>query len=332
MKRTRGSKNRHLQFIALILIIVFLLSAVLVFASVWEKFNGQSDFSGGDSTTDAFTYNGEEYVLKSGIETVLILGLDKFEGEIDSTAYNNDKQSDFMMLLVIDNNNKKFTAVHINRDTMVDMNVLGLSGNKVGTVNKQIALAHTYGNGREVSCRNASDAVSNLLLGIKVDHYISVPMDAVPVFNDLVGGVEVEVLDDFTGIDDTLIKGETVTLTGEQALKYVRSRYGMEDSSNESRMVRQRQYIEALYKKTVEKAKADDKFVVDSSLEMSDYIVSNYTVTRLQELFNKISDYRFTEIRYLDGEHVVGEEFMEFTADEESIKKMVSELFYSLKD
>mgnify|MGYP000585160404 FL=1 len=68
-------------------------------------------------------------------------------------------------------------------------------------------------------------------------------MDAVPILNDLLGGVEVTVLDDFSGIDDTLIKGETVTLHGDHALTYVRERYGLEDSSNSTRMVRQRQYM-----------------------------------------------------------------------------------------
>lgn len=332
MSKTRDSKNRHLQYIAVILLVVFLLSAVLVFVSIWEKRHSDSVLGGEGPAPATITYNGEEYVLRNGVETVLFLGLDKFEGDVDSTADRNDKQSDFMMLLVIDNNYHRCTAIHINRDTMVDMNVLGLNGNKVGTVNKQIALAHTYGNGREVSCRNASDAVSGLLLNVNVDHYISAPMSAVPEFNDLVGGVEVEVLDDFTGIDDALVKGQVVTLTGEQALTYVRSRKGMEDSTNASRMVRQRQYIRALYEKTIEKAKGDDEFSVNVATTMKKYIVSNYTDTRLQELFNKISDYRFDEIRYLDGEMKAGERFMEFHVDEQSVTELVVELFYSLKD
>ncbi|MBR5774545.1 MAG: LCP family protein, partial [Clostridia bacterium] len=229
MKEERSSKGRRLQYVALILLVVFLLSAVLLFVNIWERVRGDDDVLGTSDTT--LVYNDEEYVLKDGIETVLILGLDKFEGEKDDTAYYNDKQSDFMMLLVIDNYNRKCTGIHINRDTMVEMDILGIAGESVGKVTQQAALAHTYGNGKEVSCRNAADAVSRLLLGVKIDHYISITMDAVPRFNDMVGGVEVEVLDDFTGIDDTLIKGETVTLMGEHALNYVRTRYGLEDSS-----------------------------------------------------------------------------------------------------
>lgn len=336
MKKARGSKSKYLQYAAVVLLVVFLLSGVLLFVNLWEKYNSGDNFDDVDSTT--FVYNGEEYVLKDGIETVLILGLDKFEGSTDETADRNDKQSDFMMLLVIDNNNRKWTGIHINRDTMAQIKKLDIFGQPTqDKVTQQIALAHTYGNGKETSCRNAADAVSELLLGIKVDHYISVTMDAVPVFNDLVGGVELEVLDDFTGIDDTLVKGETVTLMGDHALNYVRERYGLEDSSNESRMIRQRQYIRALYEKTLEMDSSDEEFIINASTKMSEYMVSNYSLTRLQELFQKVSDYRFTEIRYLEGESTVGKDaagiqHIEFTPYEDSIKEVVAELFYSLKD
>ena len=39
-----------------------------------------------------------------------------------------------------------------------------------------------------------------MLMNVNVDHYVSVTMDAVSVYNDYIGGVEVTVLDDFTGI------------------------------------------------------------------------------------------------------------------------------------
>ena len=57
-------------------------------------------------------------------------------------------------------------------------------------------------------------AVSNLLFGIEINHYLSFTMDAVALVNDLVGGVQVEVLDDLTFLDPALRKGETVTLKG----------------------------------------------------------------------------------------------------------------------
>ena len=315
--------------LAVALLAVFLLTGAFLLLELWEK--RQSIFPEQKTENTVYEYNGVEYVKNEDVESFLILGLDKYEDAINNDSYNNDQRADFLMLLVFDNSEKKFTAVHLNRDTMVNMNVLGVAGQKIGTVNKQLALAHTYGNGRDVSCRNTADAVSELLNGVKVNHYLSITMDAVPILNDLLGGVEVTVLDDFSGIDDTLIKGETVTLHGDHALTYVRERYGLEDSSNSTRMVRQRQYMTAVYDKAMLEIENDDNFVIEASSKLADYIVSDRSVNQLQEIAKKLSQYKFTEIETLEGESVVKDGLMEFRPDADSIDKIVFELFYKKK-
>ncbi|MGN0549553.1 MAG: LCP family protein [Acutalibacteraceae bacterium] len=296
---------------------------------LWEK--RQGNFPEQEPQDAAIEYNGVEYVKNENVESFLIMGLDKFEDAIDNESYNNNQQADFLMLLVFDNEEKKCTALHLNRDTMVDMNILGVAGQKVGTVNKQLALAHTYGNGKDVSCRNTADAVSGLLNEVKVNHYLSITMDAVPVLNDLLGGVEVTVLDDFTGIDDTLKKGETVTLHGEHALTYVRTRYGLEDSSNSTRMVRQKQYLNAIYDKAMLRIEEDDEFVVEASVKLADYIVSDRSVNQLQELAKKLSQYELTEIDSIEGDSAVKDGLMEFYPDADSVNEIVFDLFYKEK-
>lgn len=329
MRKTVKDKKRKIIRGALVAVaVVFLIAAILLLLRGWEEQQGV--FPEQEVAQVSQNHNGKDYVLKDNIETFLVMGLDKFEGTTQE-SYNNDRQADFLMLFVFDNSQKKCTALHINRDTMADINVLGVAGNKVDTVNKQIALAHTYGNGKDVSCRNTSDAVSKLLLDSKINHYVSLTMDSVAVLNDAVGGVEVQVLDDFRGIDDTLVKGQTVRLMGEHALNYVRTRYGLEDSSNNTRMERQRQYLTALHKKAVECADADDEFVVEALVKMSDYIVSDRSVTQLQDLAEKFTEYEFTEIVSLEGESREGKEFMEFYPDETSLKQTVIDLFYEPK-
>lgn len=329
MGKKRNDKRKLMRGLAVALLAVFLLTGAFLLLELWEK--RQSIFPEQKTENTVYEYNGVEYVKNEDVESFLILGLDKFEDAINNDSYNNDQRADFLMLLVFDNSEKKFTAVHLNRDTMVNMNVLGVAGQKIGTVNKQLALAHTYGNGRDVSCRNTADAVSELLNGVKVNHYLSITMDAVPILNDLLGGVEVTVLDDFSGIDDTLIKGETVTLHGEHALTYVRERYGLEDSSNSTRMVRQRQYMTAVYDKAMLKIENDDNFVIEASSKLADYIVSDRSVNQLQEIAKKLSQYKFTEIETLEGESVVKDGLMEFRPDADSIDKIVFELFYKKK-
>ena len=309
----------------MVLLSVFLSLTVL---AVWDHY--RFSFSSNGKDDGVLEYQGKEYVLKDGVETFLVLGLDKFQDAPSSDSYNNDNQADFLMLFVIDNNEKKISVLQINRDTMVDVNILGLNGNKVSTVTEQIALAHTYGNGKDVSCRNTADSVSSLLLGMKVQHYISLKMDAVSAFNDLVGGVTLEVMDDFPN-DPALKKGQTVTLTGAQALAYVRARQGMEDNSNIARMARQRQYVETLYHQTMYCMENDEEFIVNASLQMKDYLVSDRSVTQMQQLADKFSTYEFVEIGTLRGESRVGERFMEFYADADHVQEIVVQLFYELK-
>lgn len=330
MGKSKRNKGKYFKYTALVFVVIFFISAALLLLRIWDK--QQGEFPVYDSEEITIEFDGKEYTLKENIESFLVIGLDKNSDFVSSDSYNNDQSADFLMLFVFDNTAKKFSAIQINRDTMTDVNVLGVNGNKIDSTVKQIALAHTYGNGKEVSCRNTMDAVSGLLLDSKVNHYISVTMDSVPVFNDLVGGVEVTVLDDFIGVDDTLIKGQKVTLTGEQALKYVQGRKGLKEDDNLSRMKRQKQYINALYNETVEAVSLNEDFIVNASLKLADYIVSDRSVTQLRELAKKFTEYEFLGIHDIDGESKKGEDFMEFYVDENSVKEIVLENFYEVKN
>ena len=325
-----NTRTMALKFGAIVLIVVFIVSALLFVAGLFEKKN--SEYTGeAPELNETVTHNGQEYVLNKNLETVLVLGLDKFDSDGESDSYNNDKQADFLMLFVIDKEEETYKVIHLNRDAMVEMNILGVAGNKVGTVTKQLALSHTYGNGREVSCRNTANAVSGLLMGADIDHYVSVTMDAVCVYNDFVGGVSLEILDDFTSIDETLVQGETVVLNGEQALLYVRSRYGLDDPTNDHRMKRQKQYLEALYKKTGALAAEDTSFIPRAALAVADYIVSDCSGNKLESLMSLIAEYDVDTIFDIEGETVMGETFLEFYPDENSVKNIVVECFYELK-
>ncbi len=329
MKKQRRKASFYIKVGVLVLAILSLVLSLFMILRDWDRNVGQ--FPEQQFGDESITFEGKKYVLKENMETFLLMGLDKFEGASNHDSYTNDMQSDFLLLLVFDNEKQQCSAIHINRDTMVPVNVLGVAGNKVGTIVGQIALSHTYGNGKEVSCRNTSDAVSSLLRGIKVNHYLSTTMDTVLVLNDMVGGVEVEVLDDFTGIDDTLIKGQTVTLMGEHALRYVQTRKGLDDSTNISRMKRQQQYINNLHSKLQQAIEADSEFAIEAVTSIADYIVSDRSVNQLQTLSDKFSQYEFLGIRNIEGESVIGERYMEFYADADSLEEMIVEIFYQPK-
>lgn len=327
-----NTKNGYFKYIAIVLGFVFVIAAAILLINVWEKRQGSSVDIG--TQEGVLTHEGREYVRNDQVETFLVLGLDRYEDATSSASHDSGVQTDFLMLLVFNNETKQSTAIHINRDTMTKVNKLAIGGTSViESYTAQIALAYNYANDSndKIRCRNTRDSVEYLLGGVEVDHYFALTMDAVAASCDAVGGVEVTVLDDFTGIDDTLVKGEKVTLTGTQALCYVRTRYGLEDSSNSTRMERQQQYINAWHEKVSAQIKADEGFIVTLVDAVDDYVVYDSSDKKLQKFAEKFDEYEFLGIRDLEGESKVGEEFMEFYPDETAVRELVIELFYKPK-
>lgn len=328
---------RVLKGTAAILAVVLVLLAGMLLLQRWENTQDAPVSSSGEASSveagapvdgrEITYYNGTAYAKKEDLETVLLLGVDKFEGETPE-GYLNNQQADFLLLLVMDKENETCTPIQLNRDTMTQIQILGVTGEPAGTFTGQLALAHTYGSGEEDSCENTVLAVSNLLYGMEIDHYVSLTMDGVALLNDLVGGVTVEVLDDFSGIDESLVQGETVTLQGQQALTYVRSRGGMEDSSNLHRMERQRQYLAALQQQLKAAVQQEDGFTLDALLQLNEYMVSDCTVNQLSDLGDSLAAYQVSDILTTPGDAQEGEEFMEFTVDEAALQELVMDVFY----
>ncbi len=279
-------------------------------------------------TEDSIYYNGAYYVLNENLSTLLILGIDDFE-VTESDTYRNSSQADLVLVAVFDEENKTCTLLHLNRDTMTNVSVLDALGHDVGVTYEQLALAHTYGRGLEDSCENTVNTVSSLLYGVEIDNYISLTMDAVSILNDAVGGVTVTIEDDFTGVDDTLVQGETVTLMGEHALNFVRARYSMtDDSSNLARMERQKTYMVALTSALKSAASEDAAFLLETYTAIADYVVTDCDINAMADYGTRLSEYSLTDIVSPDGEAIKGEVYMEYYVDETALQQLVVDLFY----
>lgn len=283
----------------------------------------------GEAARPEYYLDGCWYAQKSGVETVLFIGVDKYTSSLQTNESNrNTQQSDFIMLLMIDHNAQTISALHINRDTMTGIRVLDVNGNPLRTFVGQLALSHTYGSGKKDSCENVVYSVSEYLYGLRIDHYAAFGMEAVPIVNDSVGGVTVSVLDDLTPVDSSLVKGSEVTLQGNQALTYIRSRGELDNSTNTERMKRQRQYLRALFEKAQAKNALDSSFALQTVLDLSPYMITDYSLNQMNDLFTAIGTYTFTDIYTIEGEAVAGNEYMEFYTDEDALRALVVSLFY----
>ena len=312
-----------------IIVIVLVVSVISVGAfSLFSKDRGNAP-SEYTEDTEITEYRGEKYLPKENIETVLLMGLDKFDMEADDIAYINMQQSDLMLLFVIDHNSNQCELLHINRDTMTEIQRLGVGGDKAGTFTGQICLAHSYGSGDADSNINAVTAVEGLLgHNITIDHYISLTMEAVSILNDAVGGVPVEITEDMTNTDPEFVNGSTVTLTGEQALKFVRARGELADDSNLSRMERQQKYMDSFTEKLMESIASDSSFMKKMILKINPYMKSDISANGLEVLGETLGEAERMPLRTIKGEAKQGKKFTEFYADEEDLEKNVMELFF----
>lgn len=280
--------------------------------------------------TKTITRKGVDYFPRQDITVFLILGIDEFGPVKDSKSYNNEGESDVVLLAIFDETAKTYNVLALNRDTMMDVPVLGLGGKFAGTYFEQLALAHTYGSGLQDSCENTKKAVSDFLNGIRIDYYLAMNMDAIGILNDAVGGVQVNVTDDFSLVDPTIQKGQMV-LKGEQALHFVRLRKDVGIQLNIARMERQRAYMEAFVDALNNQVNQSASFVFDTYDKISPYLVSDCSVNTLSTLVNRFSEYELKEIVSPEGENRQGKAFMEFYVDEEKLDDLVIRLFYRKK-
>ena len=323
--------RRRLQRNILILIIVLVLGIVgFVAVNLIEKAQikkVQEQVQKDIEQLDYFTYNNINYKQNDDLQLILCVGLDSYENNIVD-SYVNDELADCIVLLVLDKTNKTVLPIQINRDTMCDYHVLGIGGRITNDTFGQIALSHTYGTGDIDSLVNVKDAVSNLLCDIKIDYYMSLTMDAVAKINDKAGGVTVLVEDDFSSIDDTLIKDQQITLFGEHALTFVRSRQGLDDASNINRLNRQRVYLRALYDTCKDKVINDPDFVSNSLNSITEYIIANTNIYGLSDIGNTLLEYELLDAVQLKGEAKKGETYIEYYVDDEALKQFCINTFY----
>lgn len=315
---------------AVALLLVVLLAA-LFGISRWENrtyaASGESSGLASWEKPD-ITYNGVTYSPKQRVEAYLLMGIDVTGPVVSTPGAYNGGQADAQFLLVLDNEAQTWQMLRLNRDSMVEVPVLDLKGNVIGYERQQLALAHAYGDGTNNSCQNTVDAVSMLLGDAVIDGYAALNMDGIAIVNDAIGGVTVTITSDFTAVDPTLVEGETITLNGQQAFEFVRTRKDVDDQTNLARMERQRIYLEAMKPQLMTLSDEEVVRVVDA---VSDYLVTNIGSQTVLDLAEKLRDYQELPELTIEGENTIEDEHVAYILDEDSLQQVILTLFYQEK-
>lgn len=346
LKRQQKKKKKMKPFkvfIIFLCVILFLLAAVVTTffilrsrgkkllreTSVEETITAPEDAEV-EEEGKTIIYKGEKYCYNEDIVSILCMGIDK---SIQDTGLDNigeNGQADALFLAVLDTKTGHLSFVNISRDSMVDVNKYNVEGKYLGVENMQICLSYAYGDGKEKSCENTAASVSRLMYGMPVNAYAAIDYSGISILNDAVGGVTVEVLEDLTDRDPELQVGKTVTLSGEQAHTYVRSRDTELLDSNNMRMARQKQYLMSFLGTTISKTKSDLTIPVTLYQAASEYMVTDISVSEVTYLASLVLQGGFSEgdMYSVPGEVVKGEKYAEFIPDEEGLYELILDVFY----
>ena len=331
-RRNKVAKKDKAKLLVILLLIVAVIFGCLTAMSWWEDSQKRQTSSGNDVSTQnvkEITVNGQTYQQRRKVRSYLFIGVD-MQGEATGVDnYIQGGQGDVQMLLTIDDLNRTWQILQLNRDSMVEVPVLGVQGDVVSSEFQQLCLAHSYGNGKESSCENNVNAVSDLLDKQEINGYFALNMDAIGILNDLVGGVTVTVNADFTAVDPTLVEGQQITLNADQATEFVRNRQNVGDETNLNRMSRQREFMKGLLNSIKGK---DVSFAQDIYNGLKDYTVTDLSEGAVSKIFTKIQKYTEKDILTIDGQQKVEDDHWAYYLDQDSLNNAIIELFYEKKE
>ena len=334
MKRGFGAMTpRRVLFVSVSILAYVLVFALLIFLKYEEGKQTHEPVYG--SVENRFRSNivleheGENYYYRQNeITNYLLIGLDNNDVN-QITVYQKGGQADFLVVLSIDRVNRTITPIMLDRDTMTEVQTYGIFGDPSGTKVMQLCLAQSYAPMRGYGGTNTVKSVEKLLYGIKIDHYVTLDIDAVPVLNDVIGGVEVTLQDDFSMYDPEMIKGETIRLAGKQAEFFVRGRMTVADGTNLSRMTRQKEYITGFIAQLQKASEEDPNKLVEILDKISKYMETDASRDTLLHDAGAYEDYSWRTMKSLKGTHTIDEQrFAEFWVESASLKQLVLDTWF----
>ncbi len=263
-------------------------------------------------------YNGQGYIYNDNLINILCIGVDK-----DNISEKSDRQADALYLLSLDTESDKLNILAISRNTLADIDVYDMNDEFLSTDKAQICLSYVYGKDDEHSSYLTSKAVSRLLYDIPINSYYTIFMESVAKLVDAVGGVEIVIHEDMTAVSKEWEKGKTITLNGNDALRFVQYR----EETNTPRFERQKMFIKSFFGTAKSAIIKDLSLPIDMYKKLSKSSVTNIKASSVTYLASQIGKSQL-KLHNIDGEVGFDGKYETFTADEESLYETVLNLFY----
>lgn len=322
-KSSKGKKA--IIIISIIMCIVLLLVSGFFAALYFGKISlrGKSEPSlPGESYEDADAYyNGVAYNYNNKLINILLIGVDEYkpaEGDIH--------QSDSLNLISLDTEAKKLNIIPISRNTLTQVDSYDINGNFFGTSKQQICYAYTYSDDDKKSSENTVKAVSNLFYGLPISGYYTIFMDSLGDIVDSVGGVPMQITEDMTVVDPSMVEGANVRVNGENAMYFLRYR----TDSNAPRLERQKIFIKNFLGEAKNACLKDISLPVKMYNKLASNTVTDITSASAAYLASEAIKCEF-KIHNIEGVTGTDGTYETFTPNEDSFYELLLDVFYKKK-
>ncbi|MCR5837269.1 MAG: LCP family protein [Lachnospiraceae bacterium] len=340
-KKSKGITAKKVLLIILAVILSIIIGLIIAFSILRKTgmkklfdYNNLNIQTIDDATTDnrgkTIVYNGKTYDFNPYVTSILFIGVDKETLDLVDNTVGTGGQADALYLLAYNATSGNVKVVSISRDTLIDVNTYTVSGDYAGVMNTQLCLSYAYGDGKDLSAKNVLTSVRRMMFNIPINTYLAMDLKAISKMNDSIGGVR---LNSMITVDDIFTEGEDVLIKGDMAEKYVRYRDTSVLDSNNNRMQRQQQYLNAFSAKLVEATKNDVTTPLKILNDSSDYLITNFDTSRVTYLASSIiQDYSGLNIINIPGDVVEKEGKAVFIPDETSLFETLLDIYYICRD
>ncbi|WP_302760158.1 M56 family metallopeptidase [Christensenella hongkongensis] len=281
--------------------------------------------------------DGKIYTPKADTLSVLLLGVDSDGSEAKQAQ---GERSDMMLLLTADMAANTISLTSLPRDTRTNVHEVDLETGEIKEKSWMTKLNHAYnrGGGQEkFGAKNAMRATQDLLscegrLSIPIDYYVSIDLGHLAELTDALGGVEVTLDQDFSGLGS---KGDTLTLNGDQARVYLQNRKQMDDGEMD-RQRHERSFMTAILGRIREMGAAQS--VARLFTQLGDTVKTNLTLEQAVALAGvadraaQVDQYGMTETSaswQMQHDELMGMDLDFFVMDEQELLHRMLGLYYT---
>lgn len=272
-------------------------------------------------------YNGHTYLLNENMVSLCFMGYDLTERAANAGK---NGQADSVMVLAMNLDTGRVTAIAIPRDSMVDVGEY-VGSTFLGQERMQLCLAFSYGTDADTGAQYTSRIASRILYNVPINYYFALNMEGVAAVNDAIGGVALTAIETIpnTGI----YEGDDVVLYGTKALSYVRYRNTAYLDSSLARQARQKQYIDAFATQAIDLAKESIPDVVNLFETAMSYSATNVGAQEVTYLATELVGKNPTfDITSIEGSMEQGEVYAEYVLDKTSAYETVLNVYYTRID